>query len=67
MRHRWNYLQTGISKIMLNLQDGVDLQTVSTSVLAENEIANLLCSQYMGIYTFVAPAFSNPVSRTDRN
>lgn len=37
MRHRWNYLQTGISKIMLNLQDGVDLQTVSTSILAGNE------------------------------
>ncbi|KAK0714819.1 ubiquitin-protein ligase-like protein [Lasiosphaeris hirsuta] len=25
--HRWNYLQAGITKIMLNLQEGVDLQT----------------------------------------
>jgi len=28
MCHRWSYLQSGITKIMLNLQEGVDLQTV---------------------------------------
>lgn len=27
---RWNYLQGGITKIMNNLQDGLDMVTVST-------------------------------------
>lgn len=26
---RWQYLQTGVEKIMINLQDGIDMQTVS--------------------------------------
>lgn len=28
---RWNYLQGGITKIMNNLQDGLDMVTVSTT------------------------------------
>ena len=27
---RWKYLEAGVSKIMVNLQEGIDMQTVST-------------------------------------
>lgn len=35
----WGYLQAGISRIMLNLQDGIDMQTVSWARKAEQTIS----------------------------
>jgi hypothetical protein len=44
-RDRWNYLQGGITKIMNNLQDGLDMVTVSTTpahVACEGPSADML-------------------------
>lgn len=30
--YRWKYLETGVSKIMINLADGIDMNTVSRSL-----------------------------------
>jgi hypothetical protein len=29
---RWKYLEAGVSRIMINLQEGIDMHTVSISI-----------------------------------
>ena len=49
-RSRWKYLEAGISKIMINLQEGIDMQTVCTLPILPVQLANAH-PQYMGVYT----------------
>src|SRR5438105_15862383 len=49
--HRWNYLQQGITRIMLNLQDGVDLQTVCAPALSTFTAESLLTGHSIWAFT----------------
>lgn len=40
-----------MSKVMVNLQDGIDMQTVSISSVIHGKLANSNFKQYMGVYT----------------
>jgi hypothetical protein len=48
---RWKYLEAGVSKIMINLQEGIDMQTVSISFTGTRATYADGYLQYMGVYT----------------
>ncbi|TPX08445.1 uncharacterized protein E0L32_010062 [Thyridium curvatum] len=56
INHTWTYLQSGINSIMMNLQDGMNMENVrfpSSLFIPVVMHANQRVIQYMGVYTAV--------------